>query len=334
MSLDPITTLEQLDDLSRAYWRSRIVITALELDVFTVVGGDGGTASEVAARLGTDPRATETLLNALTALALLCKDAGTFRLSELAARHLIDGAPDDSRPSFMHASRLWETWSTLTDCVRGGTAVLQKATGEEDPHSRRAFIGAMHQFALEQADAFVNAIDLAGVRRLLDLGGGSGAYAIRFSQAAPVLEATVFDHAAVIKLAEEYIAAAGLTGSIRTVRGDMLTDDIGNGYDLVWLSNVVHAMGPGEIRGLCGKIHDALAPGGRLLLRDFVLDDDKASPVFGAVFALNMLVNTPAGNCYSRAEYREWLVAAGFDEPEDLPVPGGGNTAVLSARRA
>ena len=334
MSYEPITTLEDLDDLSRAYWRSRIVISALELDAFTAVGEDGGTASEVAVRLGADPRATEMLLNALTALALLRKEADRFRLGELAARHLIAGAAEDARPSFMHASRLWESWSTLTDCVRAGGAVLEGGKGWEDPGGRRAFIGAMHQFALEQSDAFVEAVDLSGVRRLLDLGGGSGAYAIRFSQAAPGLEATVFDQAAIIELTEEYIAAAGLTGSIRTLRGDMLMDDIGSGYDLVWLSNVVHGMGAEGIRGLFCKVHGALAPGGRLLLRDFLLDDDKASPAFGAVFALNMLVNTPAGSCYSRAEYREWLTAAGFDEPEDLPVQGGGNTAVLSARRA
>ena len=313
--------------------RSRALLTAVELDVFTSIGGDAATAPEVAARIGTHEGATEMLLNALVALGLLTKANGRFRCGQVARQHLSSDSPEDRRSSFMHLGNLWETWSTLTACVRSGTCGSNRVEHTtRDEAWTRAFIGAMHDFALSQADTFVDAIDLTGTRNVLDLGGGSGAYAISFARRDPEIRVTVFDLPTVVPLTRDYVSAAGVAEQVDVLAGDMCTDELGQGYDLVWVSSICHMLGPADNKALFRKARRALNPGGRMAVRDFILDDDKTAPPFGAVFALNMLVNTTSGSSYSRAEYCAWLAEAGFSSPELVEVAGAGSAAVLVAR--
>lgn len=324
---------DEIEDMARAFMRSRVVLTAVELDIFTCVGQGGATAAEVAARLGADARAAEMLLNALEALGLLEKRGGRFSRGAVAAERLSADSPLDARPIFLHHANLWTAWSGLTDCVRTGRPAPPDETRGDDPARTRAFIGAMHQFAQDQAAAFVGAMDLSGVERVLDLGGGSGAYAIRFAQAKPNLRAVVFDLPSVTELAREYVEEAGLSSRIEIRAGDMLADPLGEGYDLVWASSICHMLGPEQNRALFAKARASLRPGGRLAVRDFIMDEGKASPAFGAVFALNMLVNTENGGTYTQAEYAEWLAGAGFAPPERIRVSGAGHAEILVAKR-
>jgi len=324
--------LADIEDMVRGFWHSRIVLTAVELDLFTAVGGEGGTVADVADRAGTDPRATRMLLNALVGLGMLKKHIDWFSLTPTAERHLVDGASEDARAVFGHQADLWRRWTSLTECIRTGDPAPGVGSREEGPSSPGNFIGAMHRFAEEQATAFVKAVDLTGVGQLLDLGGGSGAYAMAFCRQAPGLKATVFDHGAVIPLTREYVSAAGMSDRVSLLEGDMVADDIGTGYDLVWFSNVAHCLGETEVQSVFHKVRGALNPGGRFVVRDFILNDDKTEPAFAAVFALNMLVNTPHGDSYSLREYTEWLASAGFATPEQITVTGAGNTAMLVAR--
>jgi predicted O-methyltransferase YrrM len=192
----------------------------------------------------------------------------------------------------------------------------------------------MHRYALEQAPAFVDALDLSGVASVLDLGGGSGAYALTFAERLPDADVTLFDRDEVIQIARENIRRAGYAHRIVTRVGDILSDDFGSGYDLIWVSNVVHGWGENDVRTGLRRIHDALAPGGRLILRDFIMSPDKTEPAFGAVFALNMLVSTPRGNSYSTDEYAAWLDEAGFAAHRRIEVSGAGSTAMIEARAA
>ncbi len=328
----PIPTLDDLDGMARAYQQSAALLTAVELDLFTAVGDGGLAAEDVAERLGTDTRATEILLNALTALGILSKSEGLYRCGAAALRHLIAGTEEDSRATFLHAVDLWKRWSRLTECVQSG----QPAVWEPGDHLApppRTFIGAMHSYAQEQAAAFVGDLDLTGVARILDLGGGSGAYAIAFCQISPDVTVTVFDVPNVIDLTREYIEAAGVSGRIALTSGDMRSDDFGDGYDLIWLSNVLHAFGPDDVRAVLHSAADALVRGGRIVLRDFIMDEQGIAPVSGAVFALNMLVNTRSGGCYSQPQYSAWLQEAGFAPPTLRAVTGAGATAMLEARK-
>lgn len=324
-----IDTPEKLEDTVRAFQVSRLVLTALELDVFSALAPEGSEATTVSKRLGTDLRATAMLLNALAAIGLLDKRGEAFRCAPLAADALRGESAHFMRPMLLHMAHLWESWSRLTEIVRNGaphTPIQEPACRDSRVES---FIGAMHHFGLQQQAPFVQALDWTGVRHVLDLGGGSGVYAISFCKAVPSLTATLFDRTSVIELARHYIHDAGLTDRIRLLEGDMIQDDFGSGYDLVWLSNVIHSMSPEQVLTLFRKVGKAMNPGGRFVVRDFILEDNRIAPAPGAVFALNMLVNTPAGGCYTRSELVGWLEEAGFTNPSLVAVEADTATRLL-----
>ncbi|MCC6857620.1 MAG: methyltransferase domain-containing protein [Bryobacterales bacterium] len=312
---------EQFLETARAFQESRAILTAIELNLFSAIGG-GAAAREAAARLRTDPRATEMLLNALVAIGLLEKRGEVFRNTGLAARWLDDASPESARLGFMHTVNLWERWSTLTACVRAGTAVTYEDMKDRGPEWTEPFIAAMHRNAFERAPEVVRAVGSEGVRRMLDVGGGSGAYSIAFAQASPDLQAEVFDLPAVTAIAARHIREAGLEGRVSIRAGDLRTDDFGSGYDLVWVSAICHMLSPEENRSLLARCFRALAAGGRVAIADFILEPDKTAPKFAALFSLNMLVGTQAGASYSVDEYTAWLSEAGFERIEHRRLPG------------
>lgn len=297
------------------------MLTAIELDLFDAVS-DGTSAAEAAGRLGTDPRATEMLMNALAALGVLVKRNGVFRNSSLASQYFTKGSPDNSRMALMHMVHLWDTWSTLTECVRVGKSVTRSRVSERGPEWVEAFIAAMERNAAARTAVVVKAVGTAGIGKMLDVGGGSGAYSIAFAKASPELQAEVFDLDAVLPLTRQYIERAGLSRRVQTRAGDLNRDHFGQGYDLVFLSAICHMLGPEENRELLGRCYEAVAPRGRVVVQDFILQPDKTAPPHAALFALNMLVGTEKGSSYSQDEYAEWLKDAGFSEVRHVLLPG------------
>jgi (2Fe-2S) ferredoxin/predicted O-methyltransferase YrrM len=312
---------EELMQIVRGFQESRAILSAIELDIFSALG-NGANASSVAARLATDPRATEMLLNALTAMGLLTKDTGIFRNTRTTARYLSAASPENARESLMHTVNLWTRWTTLSDCVRSGTAVLGSRLEDRDQDWTRAFIAAMDRNAAERAPLVVGAVPLEGVRKMLDVGGGSGAYAIAFARAAGDLQAEILDLPEVLTLTGKYIENAGLSGRISTRPGDLRTDSLGAGFDLVFVSAICHMLSPGENRDLIRRCYQALAPQGRIVVQDFILEPGKTSPKSGALFALNMLVGTQAGSSYSSDEYIAWLREAEFRNVRHIRLTG------------
>jgi len=255
-----------------------------------------------------------------------------FADTPLAARYLAAGSPDDARDALKHNLALWTRWSTLTDAVRQGHAVAVDGTARKDEWTV-PFIAAMHRNAALRAPVVVRAVGVERVRRLLDVGGGSGAYSIAFAQASPVLEADLLDLPSVLPIAERHIEAAGLAGRVHTRTGDLRRDAFGEGYDLLLLSAICHMLGPEENRDLLRRARAALVPGGRVVVQDFLLEPDGTAPAHAALFALNMLVGTPAGSSYSEAEYGSWLKAAGFADVRRVRL-GGPTDLMLGTRPA
>ena len=212
---------DELNSYLRSFMESRLVLTAVELDLFTAVGS-GATAAEVEIARKTDPRATETILNALVAIKLLLKKDEIFSNSDITADYLVAGAIHDSITATLHPAKLWHSWSTLTDCVKAGTTVKSGVEGRSDEQTK-AFIAAMHKTAGFRGKMTVQQLDLEGVKHVLDLGGGSGAYTIAFLQHKLALRATLLDVPEVIPLSEKYIAEAGLADRVTFVSGDMIS---------------------------------------------------------------------------------------------------------------
>jgi ubiquinone/menaquinone biosynthesis C-methylase UbiE len=170
----------------------------------------------------------------------------------------------------------------------------------------------MHGRACQQAPGVVALLDLSGVSRVLDVGGGSGAYTMAFVRAKEGIRATVFDLPNVIPLTRSYIEKEGLSHKVETVVGDYNVNELGGGFDLAFLSAIVHSNSFEENRGLMWKVSRALSPQGQAVVQDFIMDEGRTSPPFGALFALNMLVGTESGDTYTELEVRMWMEEAGL----------------------
>lgn len=304
-------SIGRIMEISRAFQGSRIFLTAYELDLFTTLGDEERSSEEIARAIGTDPRGTDRLLNALCGLELLFKSHGKFTNSPAAAQFLVKGKPE-YQTGLMHTVHLWDSWSTLTGAVRNGGMVAQRPVDERDDTWSVAFIAAMHARAAGEAPGLVDALDLTGVSRVLDVGGGSGAFSMAFVRAADTITATVFDLPNVVSLTQGYVDQEGLGDKIDTVAGDYNKDELPAGYDLVFLSAIIHSNSPLQNQALFEKVSRALNAGGRLVVSDFIMNDDRLGPAFGAFFALNMLVNTPLGDTYTESEIKGWMENAGM----------------------
>lgn len=313
-------------EIATGFQRSRVLLTACDLGVFTVLNEEERESADVASAIGADPRATDRLMNALVAMGLLEKRDERFRNSPDAAAHLVKG-----KPAYMaglaHTSHLWDTWSDLTEAVRRGGGATHPI-GDRGNEWLRSFIAAMHWRAKQGAAAVVGAIDLEGVRRVLDVGGGSGAYAMAFARAGRGVTAVVFDLPAVVPLTRAYVQEEGLSAEIETQTGNYLQDPLGHGYDLVFMSAVIHSNSAEENASLVRKAAAALNPGGRLVIQDFLMAEDRSGPLQPALFALNMLVGTQAGDTYTESEVRAWMEAAGLRSVERKDTTIGTNLLV------
>jgi len=317
------TLPDRFDQMIRGYMPSRCLLTALELDIFTAVG-DGASAEQIGTKINANARAVGMLLNALVSLGLLSKSGDDYKNTAESARFLVQGSKDNHRNGLLHIANIWHRWSTLTDAVRNGTRVpVDHNDGrDETPEWTRDFIAGMQRNAKDRAPLVVKALGTAGVRRILDLGGGSGAYSIAFAKAGPDVQCDILDTPEVVPLTTEYVSQAGVSAQVRLRTGDMLHDDFGSGYDIVMLNAICHMFSEEQNRDIFRRARHALAPNGRLAVQDFILNPDKTGPQHAALFSLNMLVNTDVGASYSESEYTHWMKAAGFTEVCRINLPG------------
>jgi SAM-dependent methyltransferase len=310
---------DYLEQAIRAFMPSRCILTALELDVFSAIG-EAASAEQVATKINANPRAVGMLLNALVALGLLSKNGDDYKNAPESARFFVQGSHDNQRNGLLHTANIWHRWSTLTDAVRRGSCVpIDRA---DTPEWTRSFIAGMQRNAKDRAPIVVDTLGTTGVHRILDLGGGSGAYSIAFAKACPNVQCEIFDLPAVVPLTSEYVDQAGVEAQVSIRAGDMLHDDLGVGYDIIMLNAICHMFSEEQNRDIFQRARLALAPNGRLVVQDFILDPDKTGPQHATLFSLNMLVNTDAGASYSEIEYTSWMKAAGFGEVRRINLPG------------
>ena len=297
----------------RGFLTSRVILTAAELDLFTRLDNGQATADGLAKELGCDQRSLTRILDCLVALELLSKQDSVYRTSKrgslLSAKH-----PRTELPMVLHLNGLWETWSGLTETVRTGSNPKRRPVSERDGGSLEAFIGAMHVVGRSLSREIADFYDLSPFEKLLDIGGATGTYTMAFLEKNPKMSAVLFDLPDVITMAEKRLEEEGLLERVELVPGDFYKDVLPEGCDLALLSAIIHQNSPQENLDLYGKIHRALVPGGKLLIRDHVMDPDRTSPPQGTLFAINMLVNTKGGDTYTFDEIRNTLETSGFGE--------------------
>jgi 2-polyprenyl-3-methyl-5-hydroxy-6-metoxy-1,4-benzoquinol methylase len=315
-------SVQQLQDfmrLSGGFRASRVIFTANNLAVFEHLKTQK-TVSQIAGILGTDPRSTEILLDAVTSLGLLRKTGVKYRNAEPAKKFLLKESPWYQGDMLRHLDALWKTWSGLDEVVRTGKP--NRAGGRDF----EVFIRAMHNNAVFRAKSVVSSIGLRGVKKALDLGGGPGTYSMELAMHG--ISVTLFDLPDTLAVSKKIIRESkGKNIDLRS--GDFHFDDIGTGYDLVFISQIFHSMSECESLALLEKTRNALNPNGRIAIHDFFLKKDRAHPAAGALFSVNMLVNTEAGRSYTTDEMKAWLRKSGFS---GIKIKILGDTVVLTAR--
>jgi (2Fe-2S) ferredoxin/predicted O-methyltransferase YrrM len=308
-----------LNEMIRGFMPSRCILTALELDIFTAIG-DGANAEQIGTRIHANARAVSILLNALVAIGLLSKSGRDYRNTPESARFLVQGSKDNHRDGLLHTANIWHRWSTLTEVVRRGAPIPIAGAGAREWTVN--FIAGMQRIAKDRAPLVVKALGTTGVRRILDLGGGSGAYSIAFAKASQDVQCEILDLPEVVSLASEYVSKAGVSAQVSIRAGDMLHDRFGSGYDIIMLNAICHMFSEEQNFDIFRRACQSLAPNGRLVVQDFIINPDKAGPQHAALFSVNMLVGTDAGATYSEAEYAGWMKAAGLTDVHRIKLSG------------
>ncbi|MBU2550849.1 MAG: methyltransferase domain-containing protein [Proteobacteria bacterium] len=303
---------ESIMALGRGFMESRILLTAAELDLFTLLGPEPLSVEDLADRTGLQSRPTGMLLDAMAALGFLLKMGEKFQTPPDLAPLLRSDSPTSVRPMLLHSATLWWTWSQLTSIVNETGGPVRPASDSRPPDDLKAFIGAMAAVGASMASEIARSADAGSARSLLDVGGATGTYTLAFLALNPRLQGTIFDLPPVIDMARERLETSEFRDRVTLRAGDFYRDDLPTGHDLVLLSAVIHQNSLEQNLDLYRKVFQALDPGGRILIRDHVMSPDRTSPPSGALFAINMLVNTAGGGTYTLDEITTGLEAAGF----------------------
>lgn len=305
-------TAESILDQARSFMKARLLHTAGELDLFTILDEQPSSAAQVADLIKGDARAVGMILDALVTMGYLEKTQGVYRCAEGVGELLSAHSDESVLPMVLHMASAYQSWARLAEKALGPAAEHGSPVGLDEQARLRAFIGAMHVVSKDRARYVAEVAAPTSDERLLDVGGGSGTYVMAFLERRPDMSATLFDRPPVIDMARERLGAAGLLERVRLVGGNFYTDELPTGHTLALLSGIIHQNGPEQNVELYRKVFRALEPGGRVLIRDHVLDPDRTKPESGVIFAINMLANTDSGGCYTLDEIRDGLEQAGF----------------------
>lgn len=309
-------------DMSTAYWRSQVLLTANRLGVFECLAEGPQSLEAVCNALGTHPRATRLLLKACEALELVVEAPDGFVNGLAAAAFLVPNKPGYLGNAIRYSDNLYGTWGKLEQALKTGEPQLApEAYLGGDSGITRDFVYGMHDRALGIGRVLVELVDLTQCRQLLDVGGGPGTYASLFAQRVPTLKATVLDLPGVIAHAKDIIAGLGVADRVTTLAGSYFDASFPPGNDAVLISGVLHRESQANCRALIKKAAASLDPGGLLVLSDVFTDAGGASPVFATLFGVNMMLTAPEGGVHSDADVGEWLTDAGFRSVKILPFP-------------
>jgi SAM-dependent methyltransferase len=318
----------ELLEMITQYQTPAIIMAAHELDIFRELGEGPATLEQLASRLNLPERSLGILLRACVALKLVILQDSQYSNSPLATETLVPGEPGYLGRLVGKEAFFYNAWGGLVDCVRADRPAMPsiKVRAREDPETTRNFLLALDDIAVLFSGEFDLHLDLTGCQRLLDVGGGVGSFAIALARKYPELTATILDLSEVVSWAREFVAESGMSERILVEPADFMSDPFPEGYDAILLSNIFHDHASTVNQGLLAKAHQALAPGGRVVVYEFLLEPDRVSPAVSAVFAVMMLVENLGGNVYTGQDISSWMEGAGFGDisitrlPEPSPM--------------
>lgn len=317
-----ITTFDEFRDAVSAYRLPRVLLAALELDLFTTIGDRSWTMPELAKELKVSERGLSILCRNLAAAGVLRKKGASYKNSRLGATAL-NADHHAYRGGYLDLmKRHWTDWVRLLESVRSGLPIDHDIP--DSPDYRRQFTWAMHHRTLEIAPAIAAQVRIGREKALLDLGGGPGTYAMAFLAKNPTLSATVCDREAALEVAKEIAGTHKARRRLSYLPLDFSKESIPGTFDVIWYSNVLHIYSPEENQAIFRRALAALKPGGRFIIQDaFLHDREGLYPEEASLFAVSMLLFTEGGNTYTFDETAKWLKDAGFVAVKLLPIKKG-----------
>jgi SAM-dependent methyltransferase len=319
-------------EMANRFRASCVLGAAAEVDLFTVLGDRQMDLEEIARRLNSDPRATRILLDAAAAQGLLSKQGSLYSVPAGLRPLLSADSPRTLLPMIWHLMNVMRNWAQLASVVKSGEPNPRQPSIRGEEADRAAFIAAMHSISGPFADEVIAKLKPIEFRHALDVGGASGTWTMALLRAVPGARATIFDLPDAVAQARERIGRSEFASRVDFAPGDFYVDELPPGVDFAWVSAIVHQHSRSHNRDLYAKVFRALVPGGRIGIRDFVMDATRTRPADGALFAINMLVNTATGDTFTLDEYTEDLQSAGFVDVE-LKVASEDMNSVVLARK-
>jgi SAM-dependent methyltransferase len=307
---------QRLSEISSGFIQAKILLAGAELRVFDPLAGEGATAEVVAGKVGGTARGIEILLDALTAMEILDKSEGVYRLRPEYEPYLLESSPVHFPAGLRHRNRMFRVWAYLEERIRGEDRPEFHRKVTRDREANENFIRAMYAYSRDNVGAIVDRIELAGVRRLGDLGGGPGHYLEELARRLPDAEPYLVDLPLTVDVARRVLERSPLHKRIRFVEWDFYDDappaELPR-LDLVFISQVLHAESPERNVEFLRRLAPKVEPGGRVVIHENAADPDRTSPVWSALFAVNMLAMTEGGRTYTEREMMDWGRKAGFE---------------------
>lgn len=320
---------EKLLQLGMGFWGSKALLSAVELDLFTILGNGPRNATQLIEELQLHPRSALDFLDALVALDMLDRDDGLYRNTAETGAFL-----DRAKPAFigglllMANNRLYPFWGSLTEALRTGQPQNEAKHGGNpfdaiyrDEGVLSEFLSAMSGASLGAAKAIAQKFPWRNYRSFVDVGAARGTLMVEVAHAHEHLSGIGFDLPAVAPEFNRYITTNGLQERIRFHPGDFFTDAF-PAADVLVMGHILHDWNLEQKRELLAKSYKALDAGGCLIVYDTLIDDDRRRNAFGLLMSLNMLIETPGGFDYTGRQCREWMTEAGFRDVRVEPLAG------------
>jgi 2-hydroxy-4-(methylsulfanyl)butanoate S-methyltransferase len=324
----PIEDVRDISAITYGFMASKALFTALDFDLFTQIDRGADTVTGLANATGVSENLMITLLAALKSLGLIVEREGRFANAPATAKYLVAGAPGDFRDyvRLVNGAFGYEGFRHLTAALRGERIFPDKGFYEGMIYSAgiggEAFSSAQHSGSLGPARLMAKRVSLGDRERLLDVGGGSGAYTLAFCAANPQLKATILDFPQTVETAKRYAREAGLTDRVAHLAGNAITTEWPARHDVVLMSYVWSAVGGADAAVLARRAFDALPSGGLVLVHDFMVDAD-AQPAFGAWYLLGSMLDNPNAVCLTPGFVEGALRQAGFQiDVTEVMLPG------------
>lgn len=323
----------RLQNIAQAYGQSAALMSAVELGLFTAVSKGADTVARIADALDIHPVNAERLVTMLTAMDLLRRTGGRYANAEDVERFLVEGSARYAGPWMLFTKPEWNDWGRLTEHLRAkDLKVLGPIEGFTE-EAARAYHTSTFSIGLGAGRRFARQVDLSRRRRIMDVGGGSGAYCIAAVGAYPHLTAVVLDLPPVVPVAREFIARHELEGKIEARGCDFTRDPFPTDCDVAIMASNLPMYGPDVIGQVVRKVFDALLPGGEFHLIGETLSDDRTGPIGPAYWGLGQAIDETMGVAHSEADCIGYFKAAGFSDVAATPFVEGSLSRVHGVKR-